>query len=699
MIFCCVAAVAIPAKRLKKIITLVDGTTVEATVRGDEYFHYLQTANGLRLQRNALGAYEVLPEATFRQLSQRAASRRLQANKRRMANRNRISVQNGRAKIGPASPGQFEGSRKGLVILVNYTDVKMKSTSTLTEFKNMMNQEGYNHNRHIGSVHDYFQAQSNGLFDLTFDVVGPVTVSHNMKYYGGNDPTYDEDMYPATMVIEACKLANASVNFRDYDWDGDGYVDQVYVIYAGYNEAQDLYRNADAIWPHEWTLDEAREYGDGSGAITLDGVKINTYACSSELTGSSGSTLDGIGTCCHEFSHCMGLPDLYDTSGSENPNFGMDSWSLMDYGSYNEDGCVPAAYTAYERMYAGWLTPTVLSDPCKVEGMGAITDSDPQSYVIYNDKYPSEFYVLQNVQQKSWNKGAYGHGLLMIHVDYDAEAWETNTVNNSKYHQRCTVVHADNKDDNSESDLAGDPFPGTSRNTSFTDTSSPAASLFNRSLSGSYYLGKPITNITESNGKISFTFAGGGDDPEFHGNEILFDFAANPWGLPVSSSAATYAISEISQDGATATFTKGTTDTRFWNAASGLQLRCYKGGNITVRAPQGRTIDHITFTAPSGNFGLQDSKGDALTTSTSGGVVTGYWYTFIEPESASFTVGESSFLTSMTLYLVELPEGISASPSHLTARSSRFYDLQGRSYHQQPKSGLYIQNGQKRLAR
>ena len=173
-----------------------------------------------------------------------------------------------------------------------------------------------------------------------------------MSYYGGSDGDR-HDANAAELIAEVAELADKDVDYKDYDSDGDGMVDFCYVIYAGYGEAHGADENT--IWPHAWNLMS----GTGS-ALKLDGVKINSYACSCELTGNSGKTIDGIGTICHEFSHTLGLPDFYDTANSGNA--GMGYWSLMGSGNYNLNGCVPCAYTAYERMLAGWLTPEELEE-------------------------------------------------------------------------------------------------------------------------------------------------------------------------------------------------------------------------------------------------------------------------------------------------------------------------------------------------
>lgn len=522
---------AVPAKRFTLKVKQADGTTLSVQLTGDESFHYYRTLDGVPVMKRADGTYcyaalcdgqlsetaRIAHEAEARTedeklfISQSVAraedlnnivAERLQARNARRAARvsRRMAASAATSRVGEMN-GAITGDRKGLVILVNFKDKKMNEAHTRQVFDDMMNKEGYTGNGNHGSVHDYFYKQSYGKFNLSFDVLGPVTVSRNMSYYGTNENgEAGYDKYPHIMVEEALELIadDPAANWADYDWDNDGYIDQVFVIYAGYNEAQG--GAASTIWPHESTL---AYYGYDK---TFGGKKVDIYGCSSELRGSYGNDIDGIGTACHEFSHCLGLPDLYDTSGGS--NFGLNTWSLMDYGSYNDDSCTPTAYTSYERMVSGWLTPTELKQGCSVSGMKALVDS-PEAYIVYNDANRNEYYLLENRQQKDFDKYVGGHGMLVVHVDYDATVWANNTVNNVAKRQRCTIIPADNTFSTSDSGLAGDPFPGTSANHSLTDATKPAATLYNANSDGSKYMGKPITEIFEDDGLISFNFMGG----------------------------------------------------------------------------------------------------------------------------------------------------------------------------------------------
>lgn len=471
---------AVPAKRgIKKTLTLKDGTRVEATLTGDEHVNYYKTADGRALQRRG----EVYQYVNLDSLVQLHSERLTARNKARAARR----------RVGTAPEGGYKGQKKGLVILVQFSDVKF--TYDKATFNDYFNKVGFNQQGIHGSVHDYFLEQSYGQFDLEFDVVGPVNVGHNAYYYSTDNTRV------ATLVNNVCKQVDDEVDFSKYDWDNDGTVDQVYVIYAGYGAAQ----GADGtIWPHEWTVRAA-----GTQYTTAEGKKIDTYGISCELMGSSGSMLDGVGTSCHEFSHCLGLPDFYDTR-ENGSNFGMNVWDLMDYGCYNGDdnGHCPSGYTAYERWFAGWLTPTELYSSQQITDMPAIEDK-PVAYIIYNDAEKNEYYLLANHQQKGFDEAQFGHGMLVLHVDYNAAAWTGNTVNNTTGHERMTIIPADNTRTSSTSSLAGDPFPGRGNKTALTDTSTPKATLYNANLSGEKLMGKPITDIDEVNGLITFNFMGG----------------------------------------------------------------------------------------------------------------------------------------------------------------------------------------------
>ena len=444
-----------------------------------------------------------------------------------------------RHAAGPLRAKTQPETKRGLVLLVQFSDTKMQANAS-TQWKNRFNQRGYSLSNHVGSVRDYFLEQSYGLLDIDFDVIGPLTLSKNHDYYG-TAPNANLDDRAPEMVIEALKLADEEIDFADYDWDGDGEVDQVYVIYAGVTS----YGESGYIWPHEWELSAGQYYGNGSGAQRLDGVIIDTYAVSNELA--SKSVLNGIGTACHEFSHCLGYPDFYDTDYSGGT--AAQNWDVMDGGSYNgprQIGEVPSPYTAYERWMAGWIDLIPLTEPTKVTDMPAI-NSEGVAYVIKNTGNNNEYYILENRQQKTFGRYNYGHGLMVWHIDYNATAWYNNNVNNTKSHQRMTFLPADGQvgellyEDGAyyynitTDDEAGDPYPGRKKVQSVEQLT-----WFTSEKGGTKKHQNLIHDIAEAaDGTISFVY----------GNYV--PLSAPELALPTVLSADAFEANWLAVDGAT----------------------------------------------------------------------------------------------------------------------------------------------------
>ena len=505
---------AIPAKKgLTKMLTLSDGTTVTAQLVGDEHGHYWKAEDGKTYIQMAES--DVYQEVEITQIVEKANARRMQVNARR-------SQRVGSRRVSIGEQTHYTGKKKGLVILMEFQNKIFQSGNTLSKYNDILNKENYQSGNFKGSVADYFKAQSGGDFILTFDVVGPYKAKNNYSYYGKDNGGEGNDQHADELIVEAVNAAHndaeAEVNFADYDWDGDGEVDQVFILYAGQGQADG--GAANTIWPHMYYLSGTNK------AQTLDGVVVDTYACSNEVD--PYNEIEGIGCFCHEFSHCMGFPDFYDTSYSG--WFGMGDWDLMCGGSYNGDSFQPSGYTAYEKWMSGWLEPIELTEDVKVEKLKAISEGG-DAYILYNSGHRDEYYMIENRQQKGWDASLPGAGLMITHVDFDKTIWEENNPNTkvtqqtvNEYaqqgytihkndHQRCTLIRANNisKTDSYETDV----YPYNKLD-SLTATSKPAASLYNKNAAGTKYMEKGITKIKKnSDGTMSFVYGivSGGDDP------------------------------------------------------------------------------------------------------------------------------------------------------------------------------------------
>ena len=493
-----------------------DGTTLLARLVGDEHFSVLETADGYILQKDALGYYayadetgkssgiyardpnsrssselhflaKLNPDAIYQKLlAESPDDEALEYGipKFALPKIQRMPVPNKKLTLGDI---------RGVVILVQFSDIKFKNADPQKQFSEMLNKEGYNEFHHQGSARDYFIKNSSGAFRPTFDVIGPITISQTRAYYGG---TSDNRRY--NMAREALKealdtlLRWNSIDFSQYDNDKDGIVDFVYMIYAGVGRSSSGV--VESIWPHASSI--TKKMGNGP--------TVRRYACSNEIGGraykanSTTSTPNGIGTFVHEFSHVLGLPDLYDVDGN-NKQKTPHSWSIMAHGGYNcptnsdnVQGCAPPFYSAFERMSVGWMAaPTELN----VKGQVQLDKIDDNiAYSVTNPQNPNEMFLLEYRTNKNWDAGQPRSGMLIWHIDYVASVWSNRKINVDGSHMYVDIEEAVTTTGTSAA--PSDPFPGSRNVTSFNKFVFWNGDDMNISL----------TNIKESSDKEYITF-------------------------------------------------------------------------------------------------------------------------------------------------------------------------------------------------
>ena len=488
LIIVCVLAMmayAVPAKRGWQTRTQADGTTIEVQQLGDEFYHYMINRDGKRV-REINGMYVEVGEAPTPEV---AKARRAKAAARRQ-----------RKDVG-TTPNL---APKGVVILANFSNKAMQSSHNQSTFNNLCNATNCTVNSGYPSAGQYFADQSNGAYHPQFDVFGPVTLSHEVAYYGTDLEGEEEgsDTLATDAVVEACILANQQFNidFTQYDSDNDGYVDFVYVIYAGKGQADG--GSSETIWPHNWEIESAMYFGNctyTAAQCKIDGKKLNNYAMSSEL---SGSSLGGIGTLCHEFGHVMGLPDLYDIEYGSiyNKSTTPNDWNIMDGGSYNANGHCPPNYDPWQKDFFGWLTPINLGNTGQNVTLYANGTSNYQSYQInasgtyVGPTTSGERFYIENRQAQGWDAPLTGHGMLLWRVNFNASAWNNNAPNGSKTSGAplYTVISASGTKigwDGYSDNCPKNTFPGTANVTEYTRIN-----------------GKPLLNIAENNQIVTLTY-------------------------------------------------------------------------------------------------------------------------------------------------------------------------------------------------
>lgn len=516
-------AFAIPAKPGGVKVTQPDGRVVTLFLHGDEFRSFTTTSDGYTVVETASGWQYALKkdgvlvpsgmtahDATARTAEEKEfvwTLEKMAVSDMTPAMESERRRSRSLWKAAPGGKSSLSGKRydyknfRGLVILVEWNDLSFTRSDANAFFSSMINDEGYGGYYTqgttpqwvscTGSVRDYFNDNSMGLFQPTFDVVGPVRIDRSHTYP-------QKTLNGAQCAYEALLAANSKVNFADYDGDGDGIVDMFYVIYAGYGS--NVSGNSEAyIWPYASSM----SYFD----ITLDGVGMGRYACSTEICASEiygQKTLDGIGTICHEFSHVLGLPDLYDTDYEKNGQSNDPGvWSVMAGGGYLDNSRTPAGYGAYERYAVGFMQPETISEKGGTYTLEAINTSN-KAYRI-NSSVDNEYFLLENRQRDRWDAALPGDGMLIFRVDStNASIWERNQVNCYPSHNYYELLRAAPLSYNGTvADTGYDPFPGLGDVKEINNESTP--SLLS-------WTGEPtplsLHSISSTDGIISFSVGG-----------------------------------------------------------------------------------------------------------------------------------------------------------------------------------------------
>ena len=474
LMLCSLTTWAAKAESIPVQVRQVDGTVITVILRGDEHINWYTTLDGVLLVQGEDNNYYI---GKVEKSGKLVATKQLahEAVSRSQAERNLIAKQDKEKfftyvnKIAEESENAYDktpltrgpiidtgwrgvpyfphtGSPKALVILAEFQDTTFTIQDTKDVFTNyLMNEDHfkdkrYNQDQNYKGVRGYFKDCSYGKFTPTFNVVGPVKLPKEQTYYGAGSDNIK------ALIEDACSAVDGMVNFADYDANNDGIVDLVYVIYAGHSANIGGNKTTD-IWPKSGTVTISKK---------LDGKSIRRYGVSNELAGLENKTKDketinGIGLFCHEFSHTLGLPDIYayNTDAENQDNQGMEFWDIMDGGTGIRGGRVPASYLAWEREVMGWMEINELKDSCSINNLKSI-DNGGNAYKIVNPKNSNEYTVLQSIQKGPWNQGwgdgTYGKGLFAYRISYPSGKVNVfDYPNNVKGKPRVIPIPADGK--------------------------------------------------------------------------------------------------------------------------------------------------------------------------------------------------------------------------------------------------------------
>lgn len=560
---------AVPAKRgIWKTFTLKTGQSVQVQLCGDEFLHFWEDKDG---NRYSYDTSDGLKPANMAQLRTRAQVMRQQACPDNIIKKSLLTGANGSTSLTRGV--SYTGKKKCLILLAQFSDKKFTMNDPKAFYNRVANEPGFSEGNFKGSVADYFKAQSNGKFEMNFDVMGPYTLGEQ-AYYGKNEG--DQQDVNVQAMISGClgKAASEGIDFSPYDWDGDGEMEMVFVVYAGRGEATG--GDVNTIWPHK---------GRMTNPVKCGNKTLTNYACSNEL--SVSNEVDGIGTICHEFSHCFGYPDAYDVNYTG--LYGMGTWDLMCQGNYNGNGFTPAGYTAYEKYAAGWITPIELKENTSVSGMKPLAEGG-DAYIFKNPNNSDEYYLIENRQKKGWDAELAGSGIIINHIDYDLKAWNYN-IPNSKMagindHERITLIPADNvKSDKNEEN---DPWPYGNKNRLANNTT-PACDTYNLNTDGTKLMNIILSDMAiAADGTASFSFQNLNKN-NVEQNYIFQETFDKCLGTGGNDDKGFYTFGNPNQF-ANSTFSS---DKNGWTAS----VQTFKGGFQCARVGK-RGATNITFTSP-----------------------------------------------------------------------------------------------------
>ena len=522
-----ICAEAAPALRGPFTIAQPDGTLLTVEQFGDEHHHWTATSDGTLVVNTGHGCYvarideegELEPSALLAhepalRKDAEAVAVRLQKARRALFDDNGLQARRRAMSISSGRYLPHLGNPRVLVILAAFQDLDFTVNQPKQAFEQYLSGQtqqdlGNQNKRNLYSVQQYFETCSHGLFVPQFDVVGPVKLPQTMAYYGGSNNSGTDDKFN-TFCKDATEAAKGLVpDWSVYDNDNDGYAELVCVIYAGYGQNQGGDDNT--IWAK----------ASAQNIKVNDQLSVYRFNCSCELFHPQyPDYINGSGVFLHEFSHCMGLPDLYMTlsSGYVN-NQGMESWSLMDYGLYNSNGYAPCAYTAWEQEVMGWTEIAPITDNRQMTGLKPLEEGG-QAYKIVNPDDENDFIVLENIQQRGVNSAARGHGLLVYHVGYSKSTVSmSDSPNNKAGRPAVAVVPAGGTLINSYlrgtgktyttaewlESIQSSTFPGTKEVTTLSDDMHLPNYCFYEGTSGTKAVNFLLNNITEeSSGDIAF---------------------------------------------------------------------------------------------------------------------------------------------------------------------------------------------------
>lgn len=438
-----------------------DGSVVTLQDFGDDHYHFTKTSDGYMVMGNGDGSYVYVGEdGTPSKFIAKNANKRTDEEDSFLKSLDQSEVQKKHKALNgdrfPETAYPPVAKPKLLLRASSYANSFVKgdrffpvillSTADFTGFDStlfarMFNEEGYSDDGHYGSLKDYFKSSSGGQFNPTFDIY-PVKIAKNFGSYDG-----EGSLIPAALDI--------LVEREDFKARASKYESVIPFIFMHplSNDAAQTYN--DWYYSHQYNL----QYSMGR-KYSKNGFTFDSYAFVAQKLEYTKDKVNMLGTYAHEFSHVLGLYDLYSADAQGYATIGPNPYDVMALGLRNGNGRYPPTYSAFERESMGWLTINEIEAGDSIYTLKNIAGM--QAYSISNPKNNDEYYVVEyrpavgfdsKMTGSSYSGKTGANGVFVWYVNYDHSVFMTNDPNSDVNNPRVDVKKVLSKAQESFTDL------------------------------------------------------------------------------------------------------------------------------------------------------------------------------------------------------------------------------------------------------
>lgn len=267
----------------------------------------------------------------------------------------------------------------------------------------------------LQAVKNYYEEVSNGNLEIEYEVYpkngSTYRLPRQMAFYNPATSESALDRGLTRLTVDAFEAADkdSEINFSEYNHFVVFHAGVGNDIALGFDETpndipsvflDETFFNTNLPKAYRPDIDPIYEttpkriiVGDGADST---GFEITKCVILPETESQVGLQVGMTGTAVLQIGFSFGLPSLFDT---DDGSPGIGNWGLMDQGSANLRGLLPAEPCAWTKVYQNWLTPQEITR--NQTGLEVRAKTPSQTQNIY--KIPitaSEYFLVENRNRK-----------------------------------------------------------------------------------------------------------------------------------------------------------------------------------------------------------------------------------------------------------------------------------------------------------